>query len=258
MMKRRFGFWLAAIFSITVVNRAPSLALPQNAAADAQSGRARELLSAQRELTAVDIALIQSAVRAALGGKYVVGRVIARSQPDENREDEYLLDEQGRLLFHRYPVDDTARPGTTRDTILEFTRIPAVRCADRSAMPGHRLGFTYYEDGKGWHLGNPMVVDDEGAPWATGSPGYDALHTPAVNLRDLGVSRMDGRAVRGLRISGALAEKTVWIDVASLLPSVETVAMTVEGKRAEVRSVWSYPPPRPIGRPNGVTIPDCA
>jgi hypothetical protein len=214
-------------------------------------------------LTPADTTAIQAMVRAALAGKYVVQRVVGVTEPGsvQDREDEYLLDERARVVYHRYPVRDTARPDVTRYTILEFTDIPAVRCSDRSPLPGRRLGFTYYEDWKGWHLGNPMVVDEEGSPWATESPGYAFLHAPPENLDDLGIHQIEGRPARALRLAGVgeeRVERTVWIDTVSMLPVRETIAVTLGGRRLETSTMWSYPPPRPIARPRDISRPDCA
>lgn len=224
----------------------------------AQTASAVELLSGTRKLTAADVAVIQAAVRSALAGKYAVYRLVAPAEVDLDRQDEFLLDDRGRTVFHRYLLPDTAQPGVRRYTILEFTDIPAVRCADRSALPGRRLGFTYYEDWKGWHLGNPMVVDAEGSPWATGSPGYDFLHAAASDVRDLGIRQISGRTARGLSITGAPVEKKIWIDAALMLPVQESIGGTLEGKSFEVIGGWTYPMPRPIDRPQGIARPDCA
>ncbi len=223
----------------------------------AQTAAAVERLSGTRTLTAADVTVIQAAMRAALAGKYAVQQVAVPGEKTD-RQDEYLLDERGRTLFHRYPVPDTARPGVMRYTILEFTDLPAVRCFDRSVLPGRRLGFTYYEDWKGWHLGNPMVVDEDGSPWAIGSPGYDFLEAAPAAVRDIGTRQIRGRAAGGLRITSAPVEKTVWIDASSVLPMEETIGGTLEGKSFAVTGTWTYPPPRPIARPEGITRPECA
>ena len=252
---------LLLLLGLTFISRGPSvLAERRQAALPDQSKRARELLEAKRVLTAAEVAEVQAAVKAALAGKYAVQRVVDGSgkAAASGREDEYLLDQHARIRFHRYALPDTALPGGRLGTILEFTDIPAVRCHDRSALPGRRLGITYAESRKGWYIGNPMVVDENGSPWAMGSPGYDLLHSEAKNIRDLGERQNQGQLTRGFNISPAPKEVSVWIGVQSLLPIVETMVLTMEGRRVEVWSLWTYPPPRGIAPPPGVKAPDCA
>ena len=243
-------------------SRPPLLALRQTAASTEQTSRARALISGERPLTTADIEVVQAGIRSALAGKYAVERVEGPSRgaepASESRDHEYLLDGQGRILFHRYAVRDTARPGTMNTTILEFTDIPAIRCADRSPYPGRRLGITYTEYGNAWHIGNPMVVDEKGMPWAMGSPGYDMLHAAPTDVRDAGARETRGRSTRGLSLPRPNVELVVWIDVQSLLPIVETRIMTPGGVRHEISTLWTYPPARAIGRPQGITPPDCA
>lgn len=218
--------------------------------------RARSVLAATTALTPDAVALVQRAVRQALAGKYVVEKVEgAHAQPDAAREDEYVFDEQGRVRFQRYTEPDRARPGNRLATILEFTELPAVKCQDRAAVPNRRLGMTFHEDGKSWRLGNPMVVDATGAPWAAGSPGFSLLNTPRERFEDAGTLTIDGRRARGLRHAAEGGERTIWIDIQSLVPVLERTTIALGDKRAEVSSRYRYPAARAIGRP--LALPDC-
>lgn len=102
-----------------------------------------------------------------------------------------------------------------------------------------------------------MAVAANGVPWAMGSPGYELLHTDAGRVRDLGERSSDGQSTRGFNLSPPPKDVSVWRDVHSLLPVVERTVLTMEGKRLEVSSFWTYPPPRPICPPPGVKRPDC-
>lgn len=102
-----------------------------------------------------------------------------------------------------------------------------------------------------------MAVDANGVPWAMGSPGYELLHTDAGRVRDLGERSSDGQSTRDFNLSPPPKDVSVWRDVHSLLPVVERTVLTMEGKRLEVSSFWTYPPPRPICPPPGVKRPDC-
>jgi hypothetical protein len=262
MRNARIGVALAAV-CVAAVSAAASHGSPWRATSSEQAAAGRRLLASPSVLTPADTKAIQAMVRSALAGKYVAQTVTGGTGPGraEDRDDEYLLDGRARVLYHRYPVPDTARPGVMRYTILEFTDVPAIRCWDRSPLPGKRLGFTYYEDWTGWHLGNPMVVDEAGSPWATESPGYAFLHAPPENLDDIGVHQIQGRSARGFKLTGVAGEamvRTVWVDTASVLPIEETIAVTLGGKRFKTSTVWSYPSPRPITRPKDVRPPDCA
>ena len=255
----RIGVFLVLGFACTAL-WASALEERRQSPLPDQTKRVRDLLEAKRPLTTADVVEVQAAVKAALAGKYAVQRVVDESGKtvSAGREDEYVLDEHARIRFHRYALKDTALPGDRLGTILEFTDIPAIRCHDRSALPGRRLGITYTESRKGWHIGNPMVVDEKGSPWAMGSPGYDLLYSEAKHIRDLGERQNQGQQTRGFNISPAPKEVTVWIGVESLLPVVETTVLTIDGRRLEVSSLWTYPPPRAITRPPGVKAPDCA
>lgn len=257
----RLGTLIVTLLLLGAASAAPQLAAPEQVEPAGQGSRARERLSAKRPLATTDVEVIQAAVRAALAGKYAVQRVVSlpdiADSPTDQRQDEYLLDDQARIRFHRYLVPDTAHPGVMRATIREFTDRPAVRCHDGKTLPGRRLGITYTESWNGWHIGNPMAVDVNGMPWAMGSPGYELLHTDAGSVRDLGERSSEGRSTRGFNLSPPPRDVSVWIDVHSLLPVVERTVLTMQGKQVEVSSFWTYPPPRPIGPPPGVKRPDC-
>ena len=123
--------------------------------------------------------------------------------------------------------------------------------------PQRRAGMTFYQDWKGWHHGNPMVVDDTGSPWATASPGFWLVNSAASELLDGGINQFDGQQVRVIRRANPIGEEAVWIDVQSLLPLRQTVAVSMNGKSVEQWSTYQYPTPRPIGRPAEITFPSC-
>ena len=232
----------------SVVQDAPAVVL----------ARARAILgTAAAPLTSADVSLVQRAVRHALAGKYLVAMVegAAAGRDGNRREDEYLFDERSRVRFHRFSEPDEARPGKRAWTILEFTDLPAVKCQDRTAITDRRLGMTFFEDWKGWHLGNPMVVDAAGSPWASESPGFALLNMPPDRFQDAGTQTVDGQRARGVRRSIEIGDVTLWIDVQTLLPLMERTAMAMGGKRTEVSSRYRYPAPRTITRP--IALPDC-
>jgi hypothetical protein len=114
---------------------------------------------------------------------------------------------------------------------------------------------TFHEDGKSWRLGNPMVVDAAGSPWAAGPPGFSLLNTPRERFDDAGTLTIDGRRARGLRHSAEGTERTIWIDIELLLPVLERTTIALGDKPAEVSSRYRYPEARAISRP--LVLPDC-
>jgi hypothetical protein len=239
----------------------PFRAVEQTGGPDEQTVRARAILAGARPLTTDDVAVVQAAVRAALAGKYVVkrlpgdnGRPLA--EKPGNPEDEYLLDDHGRVRFYRYLAADTAWPGRRVGQMMEFTGVPAVRCSDRTAYPGRRLAVQYVEDRNGWRVMNVVLVDDANRPWASEHPA-SLLDVAAEGLSDAGTRTIQARRARGLRHRSGPREDTLWLDPQSLLPLQTTLVMTMDGKRMEFEAEWRYPRPRPLGRPAGVTPPDC-
>ena len=229
---------------------------------DPRIQRARAVLAATTALSTEDVNVIREAVRAALADRYVVRKIAGgpTAEADQGREDEFIFDARGRVSFHRFSQTDPVRPGTRLQTILEFTDLPAVRCTDGSPYPNRRLGFTYSEGRNGWGVGRATMVDENGL-WADVSTVQTLIHKPNEVFADAGPRTIDRRPARGLTHKAAggswAFERTLWIDAQSLLPLVDVTVAALEGKRAEISVIWSYPPLRPITRPLGMVPPKC-
>ena len=223
--------------------------------------RAGSILAGTRTLTPADVAVIQEAVRLALAGKYVTQRLGADHGPPmppalASRVDEYLMDERGRVRFHRYEMPATAGSRIPDTTVLEYSELPAVRCDDRTAYPDARLGFDYSRGSTGWRVSRAFLVAGDGSSQAQ-YPANTLLRLPASQALDAGTSVVGARPVRGVRYVDGPREDTVWLDPRSLLPLRQSFAITMDGRRAEAHAEYSYPPPRPLTRSEGVTPPDC-
>ena len=221
---------------------------------------------ARRAMTAValtteDIAAIQLAARKAVAGRFLTERLVRLTSNEEampapfRAGKDYLFDEGARIRFTRVMDRDSAFPDAEVESILEVTDLPAVRCADRTASPGARLGFHYQREQTGWRvLAASRIADSEAASLLSPTA---MLFRSAALLSDAGLKTREGRAVRGLRFEQQGSAHTVWIDVDSLLLVELTWAFAIDGVHGEMTLDWQYPSGRSIARPEGLHVPDC-